>query len=59
MMSRPCRKDGRTTCVYNVDVVDDQGRHVPEGHAVLYVGVGQPDARTEALTGHPAVRVDL
>ena len=40
-------------------VVDDQGRHVPEGRAVLYVGVGQPDARTEALTGHPAVRVDL
>ena len=25
-----CRKDGRTTCVYNVDVVDDQGRDIAQ-----------------------------
>ena len=32
---------------------------VQEGKVVLYAGVGQPDARTEALTGHASVRIDL
>ena len=30
-----CRKDGRSTCVYNVDVVDDLGRDVAQ-----FVGTG-------------------
>ena len=25
-----CRKDGRTSCVYNVDVTDDQGRDIAQ-----------------------------
>lgn len=30
-----CRKDGRTTCVYNVDVTDDLGRDIAQ-----FVGTG-------------------
>jgi acyl-CoA thioesterase len=30
-----CRKDGRTTCVYNVDVSDDTGRDVAQ-----FIGTG-------------------
>ncbi len=26
-----CRKDGRTSCVYNVDVTDDLGRDIAQG----------------------------
>ena len=40
-------------------VVDDEGRRVAEGNPVLYVGVGQPDCRTRALTGHDSVRIEL
>ena len=40
-------------------VVNGQGERVSEGKVVLYAGVGQPDARTEALTGHRAVRIEL
>ncbi len=40
-------------------VVDDDGRRVQEGTPVLYVGVGQPDARTAELTGHQAVKITL
>ena len=25
-----CRRDGRTTCVYNIDVVDDRGRDIAQ-----------------------------
>lgn len=38
-------------------VVDGAGHTVDEGAPVFYIGLGQPDARTEALTGHAAVRV--
>ncbi len=38
-------------------VVDDSGRLVDEGDPVYYVGLGQPDARTEALTGKKSVRI--
>ena len=38
-------------------VVDDEGRLVDEGTPALYVGLGHPDARTEALTGKKSVRV--
>ncbi|MBR1821604.1 MAG: glycoside hydrolase family 3 C-terminal domain-containing protein [Clostridia bacterium] len=38
-------------------VVDTQGNYVDEGTPVFYVGLGQPDARTEALTGHAAVKL--
>ena len=38
-------------------VVDDAGALVDEGAPAFYVGLGQPDARTEALTGHAAIRV--
>ncbi len=37
-------------------VVDDAGRFVDEGEIILYAGLGQPDARTEALTGRKAVK---
>ena len=30
-----CRKDGRTTCVYNIDVVDDLGRDIAQ-----FIGTG-------------------
>ena len=38
-------------------VVDDNGNRVDEGAPVFWVGLGQPDGRTEALTGHRAVKV--
>ena len=38
-------------------VVDDAGRPVDEGRIALYVGLGQPDARTAQLTGHAAVKL--
>ena len=38
-------------------VVDAAGAPVDEGVPVFYVGLGQPDARTEELTGHAAVKV--
>ncbi len=38
-------------------VVDDSGASVDEGTLVFYVGLGQPDARTAALTGHEALKI--
>lgn len=38
-------------------VVNADGKLVDEGAPMLWVGLGQPDARTEALTGHGAVKV--
>ena len=38
-------------------VVNDAGDSVDEGTPAFWVGLGQPDARTAALTGHEAVRV--
>lgn len=40
-------------------VVDKDGCFREEGRLILYAGVGQPDARTERLTGHAAVRMEL
>ena len=40
-----------------LSVVNDAGETVFEGAPVLYAGLGQPDARTEALTGHRSVVV--
>ena len=37
-------------------VVDAEGAFVDEGTVVFYAGLGQPDARTEELTGKSAVR---
>ena len=37
-------------------VVNGEGDLVEEGAVVLYAGLGQPDPRTEALTGKKAVR---
>ena len=31
-----CRKDGRTTCVYNVDVTDDEGRDIAQAVVTGY-----------------------
>lgn len=31
-----CRKDGRTTCVYNIDVVDDLGRDIAQCVVTCY-----------------------
>jgi len=41
-----------------LNVVNDAGEAVMEGKPVFYVGMGQPDSRTEALTGHAAIRLD-
>ncbi|MBR0368632.1 MAG: glycoside hydrolase family 3 C-terminal domain-containing protein [Clostridia bacterium] len=41
-----------------LSVVDAAGRAVDEGTPVFHVGLGQPDARTAALTGHGSVRVE-
>ena len=39
-------------------VVDEHGeRYIPEGQFQLYVGFGQPDARTEALTGKKSIAI--
>ncbi len=38
-------------------VVDDSGASVDEGVPVFYVGLGQPDGRTAALTGHEALKI--
>ncbi|MBQ8091977.1 MAG: glycoside hydrolase family 3 C-terminal domain-containing protein [Clostridia bacterium] len=38
-------------------VVDEDGHRTQDGKVVLYAGMGQPDARTAALTGHKAVPV--
>ena len=38
-------------------VINDEGSSVMEGTPVFYVGFGQPDPRTEALTGKKAVKV--
>lgn len=40
-------------------VVNDEGEKVADGAIALYAGMGQPDARTQALTGHAAVRVAI
>ncbi|MCR4884564.1 MAG: glycoside hydrolase family 3 C-terminal domain-containing protein, partial [Clostridiales bacterium] len=40
-------------------VVDAKGDRISEGKVVLYAGVGQPDTRTEALTGHASVKIEL
>lgn len=39
-------------------VVSDSGERVSEGTPVLYVGMGRPDALTEKLTGHKAVKLE-
>ena len=39
-------------------VVDEQGKFIEEGTAVFYVGLGQPDTKTAALTGHESIRVE-
>ena len=38
-------------------VIDASGAPVDDGTPVFYVGLGQPDARTAALTGHSSVVV--
>jgi hypothetical protein len=38
-------------------VVDAQGSAVDEGVPAFFVGLGQPDARTEALTGKKSIRI--
>ena len=42
------------------EIVDDQGERRQDGHDfALYVGLGQPDRRTEQLTGTKSVRIDV
>ena len=38
-------------------VVDDRGERIVQGEPVYYVGLGQPDARTQALTGKRSLMV--
>ncbi len=40
-------------------VVNEEGKKAEEGRVVLYAGVGQPDRRTEELTGRRAIRMEL
>lgn len=40
-------------------VVNQNGERVSEGRVTLYVGLGQPDARTAELTGHAPVKIEL
>lgn len=40
-------------------VVSAEGSLVKEGRPILYIGMGQPDALTEKLTGHASVRIAL
>lgn len=42
-----------------LDTVGADGRPVFEEHATLYVSLGQPDALTEKLTGHAAIRIGI
>ena len=45
---------------YGLTVVNDQGQRIPgSGSWKLYASFGQPDARTEELTGKQAVSVEL
>lgn len=39
-------------------VVGRDGKRIPAGNPVFYVGTGQPDSRTEELTGMNAVRTE-
>ena len=42
------------------EVVDNDGERRPAGHKfTLYAGLGQPDARTEALTGEKCISADV
>ena len=41
-----------------LNVINDEGESVMEGKPVFFVGMGQPDSRTEKLTGHAAIRVE-
>ena len=36
-------------------VVSEAGERVMEGSPVFYIGMGQPDALTEKLTGHKSI----
>ena len=45
-------------CAERMNVITETGDAVMEGKPVFYVGMGQPDARTEKLTGHAAIRVE-
>ena len=56
----PGEKTKITLCIPadRLCVINDAGEKVMEGKPVFYVGMGQPDSRTEALTGHKAVRLD-
>ena len=42
-----------------LQVVNQSGQWTFEGRPVLYVGMGQPDARSFALTGHASVKIEL
>ena len=48
----PLRPDART-------VVNARGERVPCEKATLYVGGGQPDARTRELTGRECLKIEI
>ena len=41
------------------EVIDERGEAVQEGRVRLYVGLGQPDARTEQLTGSKGIWLEI
>ncbi|MDR0943692.1 MAG: glycoside hydrolase family 3 C-terminal domain-containing protein [Ruminococcus sp.] len=62
---RVCVKAGSETSISltikakQFNVIDDNGISITEGKPVLYVGLGQPDARTKELTGKESVKIVL
>ena len=40
-------------------VVNDQGQAVQEGKVILYAGLGQPDERTQELTGKCSMTIPV
>ena len=43
----------------NLQVIGEDGKPVSAGSLVFWAGMGQPDAKTEKLTGHGAVRMTV
>ena len=58
----PARKIVHVSIPVSADsfmVVNDDGEKISEGKVVLYAAMGQPDEKTQELTGHKAIRMDM
>ena len=46
--------------IHAFEIVDNDGERRQDGHKfTLYAGLGQPDKRTEALTGEKCISADV